>query len=479
MFGRGAAGLVAGLLLAGCGSPSPRVERDVGRDRFAGEAIALNRPASNAAVSVQKECTACHANQHDYVLGRGALASVKCAGCHGQVHGAMQALYDGTAYGDVARADPMFAEHVACAECHTPATLKAAKGDQIAAIDRACVSCHGVKFAGMLSRWSTGLAWRQRLTTGYVSTAAVDRRLSRKNGGMVHVRAAQEAVALIAAGVAVHNVRGSDALLRAALDSVAVAYKEAGLPVPARPDLGPDPAVASCAGCHYGIEAARDSTSGKLFEHRAHVMQGDLACTECHSAADYIVPGKHEVDRRHGRTMVTAESCESCHHQPRSTTACVTCHTGDLHLGRAIPVVLPLKLRPEGSPTSRSVAFEHVDHPNVECASCHTSRAAVTKTVACANCHEPHHKEGGRCAACHGSDVKSRHKAADHLSCSRCHAAQTVALLVPDRSFCLTCHADRAEHKPARECSTCHMQSTPTELRRRLAQPATATPKED
>ena len=70
--------------------------------------------------------------------------------------------------------------------------------------------------------------------------------------------------------------------------------------------------------------------------------------------------------------------------------------------------------------------------------------------------------------ACHGPDVRGSHLLSNHLTCTDCHARATLSLLMPDRSFCVLCHAAQADHMRGRECSTCHMQSTPAELQKKI-----------
>lgn len=434
-------------------------------------AARLTTPArkSGAPPTVRNECTECHPRAHDAVLGHGRIASGRCADCHATVHQAIQAFYAGTGSGGAVRADPMFDARVACAECHSDTTFAQPAGAaRTAAMDRACTSCHGRGFTGMAQRWKEGMSWRTRAVSGYVARAAGDRRLTAAAAPRARVRAAQQALAIVNEAGGLHNVRRADALLRGALASTADAYAKAAIASPGRPALGPDPARQSCVGCHYGIEASRDSVFGEAFDHAAHVVRADVACTDCHSSADYLVRGGHDVDPRHGKTTVTAAGCDGCHHAARQTATCAACHEGDQRLARTFRVTIALNLRAKGAPPARAATFRHLDHPDVACASCHTSPEAVRSAVACESCHEAHHREAGQCAACHGTEIRTAHAAADHLTCTRCHARQTVALLTPDRSFCVSCHLDRADHRTGRECSTCHMQRTPAELRQRI-----------
>ncbi|HVX38214.1 MAG TPA: cytochrome c3 family protein [Gemmatimonadaceae bacterium] len=467
-----AAGTLAGVLgstITSCSTGTPAVaSADTGQRVAVVEASAGE--ASGGAM--RNDCLSCHTAAHQSVLGRGPAALVRCEECHAKVHAGyrnIEALYAGTTRDSAVHADVMYQAHVACVQCHAEGTLAKAPAARSADLDAACTSCHGPKFAGMVARWIAGADWRTHDVSGFVNRAAADARLG-GSAARAKIQFARQAAAFVASGGAVHNIKGSDALLRDALDSVSVAYKLAGVEMPAAPALGPDPARVSCVGCHYGIESARDSAFGLRFDHGAHVLTANVACTKCHSGADYLVPSKRDstkdlVDPRHGKTFVTASTCETCHHAATNAAACTACHSP---VTRTIAVSMPLKLTQRGAPASRTVAFDHARHASVDCANCHTSRPAVRNVASCDNCHQNHHEQATQCSACHGTTTHDAHKAADHLNCTACHARQTVAMLTPNRAFCVTCHADHVNHKPGRECSSCHMQSTPAELKQRI-----------
>jgi DnaJ-class molecular chaperone len=119
------------------------------------------------------------------------------------------------------------------------------------------------------------------------------------------------------------------------------------------------------------------------------------------------------------------------------------------------------------------VTFQHERHEVQRCVACHTAEVTLdaNPTVACRECHESHHAAGRDCRACHGAaDPKAAHAAlADiHVACDNCHAEGIVAQLVPNRTFCQTCHADKARHHAERECTTCHFLASPEEFRGHL-----------
>lgn len=422
--------------------------------------------------TIQLNCVSCHRQPHGAVVGAEPEWSAACTGCHTQAHQAIQELYTGLGAGtdDVLRPEKMFLARVGCRACHTDSALAAGGPEaRAAAIDRACTECHGQAYGVMLPRWTQAMTRRTRVAVEYVGAAKKDDRLATRPEAQRLLGSAGEDLTRVLQGNGLHNVPGADALLRSAVTKVASAYQAAGITEPPRPSLGPDPALVSCAYCHYGVEAVRDSVFGQSFAHADHVVRADLACSHCHTPADYFVAGTRRRDPEHGRTTVTTAECSQCHHVT-TKEECTSCHTrGDL-ARRSEPVTLALQLRPAGAPTSRQVTFQHTDHPTVECTGCHTSRTAIRSVTACSDCHEAHHQQtrGEGCTTCHGTKVISAHTAENHFACADCHARVTVQLLTGTRPFCLTCHVDRADHRPGQQCAPCHMQMSPAQVRARI-----------
>ncbi len=204
--------------------------------------------------------------------------------------------------------------------------------------------------------------------------------------------------------------------------------------------------------------AAADS-----FPHPRHAR---LACITCH-----VSPSQPT-----GRlTFEAPRGCLICHHQRPQGADCATCHRpGDLEALRELSVPIATKDR---APRPRPVGFAHATHAAVRCADCHVQPVTLAPSEAvrtCADCHADHHTAARACATCHtGVELKSAHAddlAASHQACDACHTASTVALLTPDRSFCLTCHTELVpDHYPRRECTTCHFLKPPDEFRRHLS----------
>ena len=211
-------------------------------------------------------------------------------------------------------------------------------------------------------------------------------------------------------------------------------------PDPRRPDLSPAPP---------------DS-----FPHLRHRR---LACITCHASGV-----------QHGRlTFEPPRGCQICHHQRPQQADCTRCHTSE---ERRQPVELTIAIAIRDSTArSRPVNFAHQTHGALRCTQCHTepvTLAPAPTARGCRDCHADHHTAGRTCANCHsGEQLRSAHAknpAASHRACDACHTATTVALLTPDRSFCLTCHLRRRDHYIQGQCTTCHFLKPPAEYRSHL-----------
>ncbi len=198
----------------------------------------------------------------------------------------------------------------------------------------------------------------------------------------------------------------------------------------------------------------------------SHTRHKSLACITCHVAA-----------RNARLTFTPPRGCQLCHHQSPARNDCGRCHAGGGPAGER-PVAVAVAV-PGHAPRERAVPFDHQRHAAQRCVACHTADVtlAVTGTVACRGCHEHHHAAGRNCGSCHGAaEPKVAHASlADfHVACDNCHAENVVAQLVPNRTFCQTCHADKASHHVDRECTTCHFLVSPDEFRVHLRKVAGA-----
>ena len=194
-----------------------------------------------------------------------------------------------------------------------------------------------------------------------------------------------------------------------------------------------------------------------------HSRHRRLACITCHASGT-----------QHGRlTFQPPRGCQICHHQRPQEADCDTCHDPE-DRRRPEPLTIGVAVR-DSAPRSRPVSFAHTVHRAIRCVQCHTEPVTLAPALTargCQDCHSDHHTVGRTCATCHtGDQLRSAHArnlADSHRACDACHTASTVALLTPDRSFCLTCHQPQRDHYTQGQCSTCHFLKPPAEFRSHL-----------
>lgn len=226
-------------------------------------------------------------------------------------------------------------------------------------------------------------------------------------------------------------------------------------------DAPPEDVLSGVFMSGYGVLTPPAADS---FPHARHTR---LSCIECHTTRD----------GHGGLTFETPRGCDICHHQAPAASKCAACHSSG-EMARALHATLTVAV-PRQPPRPREVPFAHQAHARYQCLECHSTpvtMAPAAETASCRNCHENHHESARDCAACHtGYDIRAKHAPeveASHQRCDACHAARTVRLLEPTRSFCGTCHErQRTGHHPEKECSVCHLLSEPAEWKRRLTTP--------
>jgi nitrate/TMAO reductase-like tetraheme cytochrome c subunit len=201
--------------------------------------------------------------------------------------------------------------------------------------------------------------------------------------------------------------------------------------------------------------------AGRTFSHAVHA---GLPCLRCHDPAS----------TRSVASFTPPQGCDECHHgEVAAASGCAECHSAGELAGRR-----PAEIRvavANHAPRTGSAAFDHADHDALLCESCHTptrSQELRADAASCTACHENHHAADRTCGECHsGVNIQSAHHGIDpHVACDACHEGATIAALLPDRGFCLTCHADMAAHQAAspQSCSSCHFLADPHQFRARL-----------
>ena len=218
-----------------------------------------------------------------------------------------------------------------------------------------------------------------------------------------------------------------------------------------------------CSGCH---EASWGQPAPAALDSFPHARHERLPCLTCHATGN-----------KHGTlTFERPRGCQICHHQAANQEKCTACHSAEQReQPRVITVSIAVR---DSAPRSRTVSFAHSTHRELRCGQCHTEPVTMAPTATvrgCQSCHENHHTASRSCSTCHqGEQLRVAHAkdvSASPRACAPCHTTTTVALLTPDRSFCLTCHQARSDHYPAGQCSTCHFLKSPEELRGTLTGP--------
>jgi hypothetical protein len=384
------------------------------------------------------ECNQCHVPMEHRVVSLVPTFELDCASCHRSVHEAQQRLYAGIGgHGTESMPSSMFLARVSCRGCHELRTEISGHEQVNLAGEASCLSCHGIRYANVLPSWQQSMETkltsvqrvvngaRQALGSGPASTrAAADSLLA----------LAAENVELVEVGRGAHNIGFADQLLRVALDLTeeAVTTGRLAYTVP-NVDLGPPVSENTCLQCHTGIERREVRFGGAAFDHERHVVQGAVACTECHTALD-----------DHGRTTVTASSCASCHHSQTAPLDCAQCHDGGA---------------PSDTFALATGDFPHGVHRDADlaCGQCHTAPTMSASDLRCENCHDSHHQPEVTCLSCHRGGAQDRHPGAMvHMACNACHGAKAEGIDTWTRQVCTACHADRVEHNAPADCVLCH-----------------------
>jgi nitrate/TMAO reductase-like tetraheme cytochrome c subunit len=386
------------------------------------------------------ECLQCHMPIEHRVVALAPTFALDCATCHRGVHEAQQRLYAGLGgHGTPERPSSMFLANVACQACHELPASGPGHEQVRRAGEAACMSCHGTRYANILPAWREEMERKVNAVAGVLEgarAALAGMPPARRSRADSLLRLARENLELVELGRGAHNVAYADQLLRATLGLVRRAVQGAGLPyrMPAV-NLGPPVAETTCLQCHLGTERREARFAGKRFPHDRHVVQAGLACTRCHTPVT-----------DHGKTVLQASDCSSCHHQRAGASSCGSCHGG----GTGAP----------DTAVSFSVGrFPHGTHLAVglDCATCHAPPAMRPDPATCATCHELHHQPEADCLACHQGGVKEKHdRSFAHNACQDCHGERVAGITAVSRQVCTVCHVDRVDHNAPLSCDQCH-----------------------
>lgn len=302
------------------------------------------------------DCQQCHDPIEHRQTAVADVISQDCRACHESQHQPMLAMFSGTGSRLVPGEHPdrMKAVGVVCMSCHREPTT----GTGWAGVNpRACTPCHDARFFRIADMWRTSFERR---------IARIKRALP-PSGTRPELENARHDLALVAKGGPWHNPTYADAVL----DQVERTLRQAGINVPMPPDL---PAASQgCLACHQGVDDLPVSLPYSPFNHRTHLVDRRVACTDCHQGG-----GPENPD--HGRLRPGGASCRQCHHAgAEQRQACAPCHQPSrmVYLGE-----LP-GATPEPSPM-----------------------AAADMT--CTDCHQPpdfKRPDESFCLDCHGQEV--------------------------------------------------------------------------
>jgi hypothetical protein len=191
----------------------------------------------------------------------------------------------------------------------------------------------------------------------------------------------------------------------------------------------------------------------------SHATHRAVACTSCHSA----------TGPEHGTVMLrSVRDCQRCHHESTvralggGSGACLHCHRANTLPAR--PQTVPVRTSTSPTTLSRELPFSHETHAAATCAECHTTPVTLAAATTCGSCHTTHHAPERECRACHAAYDPHRGQQV-HVGCggSSCHTDRAVLALGAKRNVCVACHVDQVNHKPGRDCGTCHrVHWTPT-----------------
>jgi hypothetical protein len=332
------------------------------------------------------DCSRCHEEIVHAVRTTLAPLEYGCDVCHEGKHKAQKQMFMGTGGKDFpAVPSHMFETQLDCTACHTEPLVSAEKagltGQTFVASQKACVKCHGEKYAGLVSTWKN--AFVRMIRELEPKLAAVTAAAGRAPAGRGQAASADSLlsdarynVEFVKVGRGVHNVFYAAGLLNAAnrnLDAAMTSLGQQPLLLGKHSYVGGD----YCAVlCHKNAGVSMPVTVqafGRPMPHRKHFYESGVSCTECHST------------QNHKQLDLKPEDCNGCHHAP-SRTDCTACHRtqSELYRGNLFGSF-------QGEP------IPSVMTSSVECEGCHTGlpphRIRENVADACESCHDKSYRE--------------------------------------------------------------------------------------
>jgi hypothetical protein len=348
------------------------------------------------------KCTDCHSALEHGKIELAQALSPDCSTCHGSGrHSVQEEIYIGIGGSGVeTQPDPMFLASVTCTACHQSRHKPNSPMRTVisAATPESCVNCHGTGYDRLMKQWQAHVS--AFLKDVQSQLTVIERRLKVSSSvenpqAQTLYEEARTNLALVQAdqSFGVHNIHYIDRLLKRSEENLA----RAGAVLEGK-ELLVSKALHNgirygCTSCHVGVENLPMTQTPSASLHQAHLRKND--CNACH----LVSPNEH------GRTLVAAQDCTSCHLPAKRMAAlepkdCLQCH-------------------PEPTPPSaENIHFPHDFHVQVgiTCANCHlkvhqmdhldfmkTERAGAKFSHSfCATCHKKDLPPGGgQCTKCH------------------------------------------------------------------------------
>jgi len=327
------------------------------------------------------DCTHCHVEiKHGLKTSKVRFMEYNCEVCHSAIHIGPKEMFMGEG-GRGAPPTPshMYTARLDCLACHIQpkgAELGAGKdGLTFVASEKACMSCHGSQYRGMLKDWKTTFDVMVRDIEPKLNAAQQALEKAGTTDGKLKEAEklfddAKYNIDFVKIGRGVHNPFYASELIQMAdrnLDSLFRLVKRSP------PPLAPQSPIRGgyCARlCHTkaGVKLPRETSwEGEKFPHVRHAFDFGLGCTSCHSA------------EKHKAIGIAKKDCLACHHNPENNR-CTGCHQKQSALYTAQD--LPLELK-EAKPSFKA--------GKVECVGCHDlSKKQTLKNIslACTQCHD-------------------------------------------------------------------------------------------
>ncbi len=328
------------------------------------------------------DCTRCHLEiKHGLKVSKVRFMEYNCQVCHSAIHSSPREMFMGEG-GKGAPTTPshMFAARLDCLACHVqPKGAESGKGKDgttFIASEKACTSCHGDQYKGMLRDWKGTFEIMIRDIDPRLQAArqALERAEAKRGQGAQARKLFEDArynIDFVKIGKGVHNPFYASELIQVADRNLDHLFRLVGEPPPPLPEQSPIKGGYCALLCHAkaGVKLPPEtSLQGVRLPHTRHAFEFGLACTTCHSA------------EKHKEVKISKEDCMACHHNPENTQ-CSRCHQKQAALYTA-----------QNLPVEVKEAKANVKAGKVECVNCHDLSKKQTLeniSLACTQCHDP------------------------------------------------------------------------------------------